>query len=140
MGNGADRIGLCFRILQQSTLKRCMAKMRKLKKLEVENHLIITQDTLIKQIAEKEDINVVTVRNIFKSTEDIIFDYLSSTTPSENIILKVLNGISIERKYIDKKKYSRGMFQNHDCPEHVKVKSTLSKYYSKKLNTILFSK
>lgn len=103
------------------------------------DYLIITQDTLIKQIADKEDINVATVRNIFKSAEDIIFDYLSSTTPSENMIVKILNGISLERKYIPKKKYSKGMFQNLDCPEHVNVKANSSTYYSKKINDELFS-
>lgn len=101
--------------------------------------MIITQDTLIKQIADREDISVATVRNIFESAEEIIFDHLSSTTPSENIIVKILNGISLERKYIGKKKYSKGMFQNIDCPEHVNIKANSSKYYSKRVNEELFS-
>ena len=41
----------------------------------------------MKQISIKEDIEMATVRDIFKSAEDIIFDHLSSTTPSENIII-----------------------------------------------------
>lgn len=102
--------------------------------------MIITQDTLIKQIANREDISVATVRNIFESAEDIIFDHLSSTTPSENIIVKILNGFSLERKYIGKKKYSKGMFQNIDCPEHVNIKANSSKYYSKRVNDELFCK
>ena len=101
--------------------------------------MIITQDTLIKQIADREDISVATVRNIFESAEEIIFDHLSSTTPSENIIVKILNGISLERKYIGKKKYSKGMFQYIDCPEHVNIKANSSKYYSKRVNEELFS-
>ena len=102
--------------------------------------MIITQDALIKQIADKEDINVATVREIFKSAEDIIFDHLSSTTPSENLVVKILNGISLERKYIPKKKYSKGMFQDIDCQEHVNVKANSSTYYSKKVNDELFNK
>ena len=102
--------------------------------------MIITQDTLIKQIADKEDISVATVREIFKSAENIIFDHLSSTIPSENIIIKILNGISLERKFIPKKNYSKGMFQNIDCQEHVNVKANSSAYYSKKVNDELFSK
>ena len=101
--------------------------------------MIITQDNLIKQIADKEDINVATVREIFESAEDIIFDHLSSTTPSENIIIKLLNGVNIERKYIEKKKYSKGMFQNIMCPERVSVKANSSKYYNNKVNEKLFS-
>lgn len=100
--------------------------------------MIITQETLVKQIADREELDVATVRNIFKSAEDIVFDYLSSTAPSENLSLKILNGLSLERKYIQKKKYSRGMFQNVDCAEHVNVKASSSKYYSKKVNDTLF--
>ena len=102
--------------------------------------MIITQVTLIKQIADKEGINVATVRNIFKSAEDIVFDHLSSTAPSEKLVLKILNGISLERKYIPKKKYSKGMFQDIDCQEHVNVKANSSTYYSKKVNDELFSR
>lgn len=108
--------------------------------MEAINYLVITQETLIKQIADKEDINVAIVRNIFNSAEDIIFDHLSSTTPSENLIVKLLNGISLERKYIPKKKYSKGMFQDIDCMEHVNVKANSSLYYSRKINNKLFGR
>jgi hypothetical protein len=108
--------------------------------VEVENHLNITQDTLIKQIAEKENMNVATIRRLFQSTEDIIFHYLSSTDPSEELTIKLWNGIHIKRKYIKMKKYSKGMFQNIDCPEHVNTKAHLSKYYNRQINQKLFHK
>lgn len=98
----------------------------------------ITQDVLINQIATKEDIDVATVRKIFKSAENIIFDYLSSITPSEEINIRLINGLNIKRKYIKKKKYSKGMFQDLDCPEHVNTKAYLSKYYNGQINLKLF--
>ena len=100
----------------------------------------ITQDTLINQIANKEDINVATVRRVFKSAENIIFDYLSSISPSEEVSIKLFNGFNIKRKYIKNKKYSKGMFQNINCPEHVSVKTCLSKYYNEQINQKLFGK
>ena len=105
---------------------------------EVENHLNVTQDILINQIAAKEDIDVATVRQILKSAENIVFDYLASIAPSEEINIKVFNGINIKRKYMKKKKYSKGMFQNIDCPEHVNVKASISKYYTGQVNQCLF--
>ena len=60
--------------------------------------MIITQDSLINQIADREDISVATVRNIFNSAEDIVFDHLSSTPPSENIVIK------LKEKYPNKAK------------------------------------
>ena len=94
----------------------------------------------MKQISIKEDIEMATVRDIFKSAEDIIFDHLSSNTPSENIIIKLLNGVNIERIFIKKKKYSKGMFKNIECPEKIKVKASSSKYFTKKVNEELNNK
>lgn len=105
---------------------------------EVESILNITQDTLMKQIADRENVNPAMVRRLFRSAEDIIFDYLSSTAPPEEINIKLLNGIQIRRRYIKEKKYSRGMFQNRDCPEHVHTKASLSKYYNGQVNRKLF--
>ncbi|MFQ7208589.1 MAG: hypothetical protein ACLRPZ_03995 [Coprococcus sp.] len=100
--------------------------------------MIITQDDLIKKISEKEDVNVATIRNIFKSAEDIIFDYLSSTSPICNITIKPFSGLSINRKFIDGKNYTKGMFQNLYVPEHVKVKPVVSEYYNKQVNDKLY--
>lgn len=98
----------------------------------------MNQDTLIKQIADRENVNVTTIRNIFRSAEDIIFGCLSSVAPSEEININLFTGIHIKRKYIEKKKYSKGIFKDIDCPEHVNVKAYLSKYYNKKVNQHLF--
>lgn len=99
--------------------------------------MIITQDDLIKKISEKEDINVATIRNVFKSTEDIIFDYLSSTSPICNITIKPFSGLSINRKFIEGKTYTKGMFKDLYVPEHVKVKPVVSEYYNKQVNNKL---
>ena len=102
--------------------------------------MIITQDDLIKEISTKEDIDVATVRKVFKSAENSIFAYLSSATPIENILIKVFRGVNINRKYIPKKNYSKGMFQNIESPEHCNVSGTITMYYKNKINSDLFNK
>ena len=94
--------------------------------------MIITQDTLIKQIADKEDINVATVREIFKSAENIIFDHLSSTTPSENTIIKLLDGLSLECNYIPEKEVHT--YDDIICKPRIWSKPTITRYYNRKLN------
>ena len=94
--------------------------------------MIITQDTLIKQIADKEDINVATVREIFKSAEDIIFDHLSSTTPSENTIIKLLDGLSLECNYIPEKEVHT--YDDIICKPRIWSKPKITRYYNRKLN------
>lgn len=94
--------------------------------------MTLTQDELIKQIANKEDINVATVREIFKSAEDIIFDYLSSTTPSENKMIKLLDGLSLECSYIPEKEIHT--YGDIICKPKIWTKPKITRYYNRKLN------
>ena len=94
--------------------------------------MIITQDTLIKQIADTEDINVATVREIFKSAEDIIFEHLSSTTPSENTIIKLLDGLSLECNYVPEKEIHT--YDDIVCKPRIWSKPKITRYYNRKLN------
>lgn len=94
--------------------------------------MIVTQENLIKQIADKEDVNVATVRQILKSAEGIVFDYLSSTTPSENIIVKLMDGLSLECNYIPKKEIHT--YDNIVCKPRIWVKPKVTRYYNRKLN------
>ena len=93
--------------------------------------MIITQDALIKQIADKEDINVATVREIFKSAEDIIFDHLSSTTPSENTVIKLLDGLSLECNYVPEKEIHT--YDDITCKPRIWAKPKITRYYNRKL-------
>ena len=94
--------------------------------------MTLTQDELIKQIANKGDINVATVRDIFKSAEDIIFDYLSSTTPSEKRTIKLLDGLSLECNYIPEKTIHT--YDDIVCKPRIWTKSKVTRYYNRKLN------
>lgn len=94
--------------------------------------MTLTQENLVKQIAEKEDINVATVREIFKSAEDIIFDYLSSTTPSENRVIKLLDGLSLECNYVPEKEIHT--YEDIVCKPRIWTKPRITRYYNRKLN------
>lgn len=96
------------------------------------SYLTITQENLIKEIANKGDISVATVRDIFKSAEDIIFDYLSSTTPSENIIVKILDGLSVECNHIPEKEIHT--YDDIVCKPRIWAKPKITRYYNRKLN------
>ena len=94
--------------------------------------MIVTQENLANQIATKEDIDVATVRRIFKSAENIIFDYLSSTTSSENTIVKLMDGLSLECDYIPEKKIHT--YDDIVCKPRIWVKPKITRYYNRKLN------
>ena len=97
--------------------------------------MTVNQDTLIKKIAEREDVNVATVRKIFKTAEELLFAYLSSTTPSENVIIKPFDGLSIECTYIPEK-----VIHTYDeiiCEPRIWAKPKITRHYNRKLNKFI---
>ena len=94
--------------------------------------MIVKQEKLIKDIAEKERVGIATVRDIFKTAEEIIFDYLSSATPTKNVVIKVFDGLKLESKYVPKKA-NHGCI-NKDSNPKICAKPKITKHYNAKLN------
>lgn len=94
--------------------------------------MIITQDNLVKQIAEQEELNTETVRRVFKSAERIIFHYLSSTTPSEHTVIKLLDGLSLECSYIPPRRIHT--YDDILCEPRIWTKPKITRYYNRKIN------
>lgn len=86
----------------------------------------------MKQISEKENINLATVRKVFQSAEDLVFAYLSSTTPTDKTVVKILNGLSLECKYIPEKEINT--YTNIVSKERIWVKPKITRYYNRRLN------
>lgn len=99
--------------------------------------MTITEDMLIRQIAENLGCDVATIRKLWKAAEDTIFNYLTSPISEQNQVIKLYTGIRLERTYIPKRTISKGMFQEMDCREHVLIKACISKYYNQKINDVL---
>ena len=72
------------------------------------------------------------VRKVFKTAEKIIFDHLSSTTPSETMTVKPLDGLSIECQYVPEKEIFG--FDNFIAEERIKSKPRITRHYNRKLN------
>ncbi len=94
--------------------------------------MIITQENLIKQIADQEGVKEETIRRVFKSAEHVIFNCLSATTASENTTVKVLDGLSLECRYVPAKR----MHTYDDLVTEPKIwlKPKVTRYYNRKLN------
>lgn len=91
--------------------------------------MVINQGDLINKIAYTEDIPVTTVRNVFNAAESIIFAYLSSTTPTQDYKIKILDGLSIDSKYMQE--YDSGYICTKD---YIKTKANISRHYKDKIN------
>lgn len=94
--------------------------------------MIVTQEKLIKDISIKEDIDIMVVRRIIRSMENIIISYLSSTTYDENTVIKILKGLSLECKYIPEKEIHT--YDDIVCKPRIWAKPKLTRYFNRKIN------
>lgn len=102
--------------------------------------MVITQDMLIRQTADQANIPPAAMHRLFQVVEETIFDYLTCENPAQDLEIRLFGGISLKRNYRKEKRYSRGCFQDIDCPAHVTVKPHLTKYYNRQVNRRLFPK
>ena len=72
------------------------------------------------------------VRKVFKTAEKIIFDHLSSTTPSETNVVKLLDGLNIECKYIPEKEIHT--YEDILVNEKIWAIPKITRHYNRKLN------
>lgn len=94
--------------------------------------LIVTQDKLLRKLAEKENISLTALRRLFRSYEEIIFNCLKETAPSESTVLKVLDGLSLECSYTPEKEIHT--FDKIVCKPKIWARPKITRYYNRKLN------
>lgn len=94
--------------------------------------LIVTQEKLVKQIADKADMDAASVRKMFETAEELIFGCLSATTPSEQTVIKLMDGLSLECHYIPEKEIHT--YDKIVCKPKIWVRPKVTRYYNRKLN------
>lgn len=72
------------------------------------------------------------MQSIFKTLEKYIFENLSSTTPTENTTVKLLDGLSLECNYIPEREVHT--YDDIICKPRIWVKPKVTRYYNRKLN------
>lgn len=100
--------------------------------LEEMIYLIITQEMLIQQVAESQNQDSAAIRRIFKNAEALIFNILSSTTPSEPAIIKIFDGLSLECRYIPEKTIHT--YEELHCNAKIWARPKITRHYNRKLN------
>lgn len=97
-------------------------------------YLFVNQERLLRDVSVSEGVSVSTVRNIFKSAEKIVFDYLSSTTSENPVSIKIAEGFLVEGKYHPETK-----IKNYDgesiVEEKIWVKPKVTRNYNRKINS-----
>ena len=100
----------------------------------------ITREKIIEDVVRTSRSNYVdyyVVKEVLESLDFVVYQYLCDAwvnEPHEDIKVKLLDGISVDRKYIPEQKQTKGMFKGQTIPEHYNIKANVSEHYAKKVN------
>ena len=100
----------------------------------------ITREKIIEDVVRTSRSNYVdhyVVKEVLESLDFVVYQYLCDAwinEPHEDVKVKLLDGISVDRKYIPEQEQTRGMFKGQTIPEHYNIKANVSEHYAKKVN------
>ena len=99
------------------------------------SYTTINKEQVIKEIAKREGIPLSTVQSLYLTLENYIFEMLSSATPTEDVDLKLFNGININCSHKKEKEMKHPetgeAFRTED---KIWAKPKITRYYNRKLN------
>ena len=102
----------------------------------------ITHEEILRELAQECElhrINYATVKTVMLKLDELIFYKLAGCKDEkEDLQIKALNGITINRKYVPEQEMDKGMFKGQTIKEHYNVKANVSDYYNKQLNNYAF--
>lgn len=94
-----------------------------------------TKENLIKDIAKQTNNNISNVKNIYNALEDVIFDILSSADDSQDVSIRLFEGISLDGIYIPAKEKKNNLTGKTSLVKSkIKPKFNITRSYCEKLN------
>lgn len=98
-------------------------------------HTTINKEQVIKEIAKREGLPLSTVQSLYWTLENYIFEKLSSATSTDDINLKLFNGISINCTYKNKKEMNHPETgESFETDSKIWAKPKITRHYNRKLN------
>jgi len=96
---------------------------------------ITNKEQLIRAIADTTNTRVEVVKGIYNSLENKIKILLSETTLTQDVTIRLFEGISIDSKYIpEKEKINNLNHQKIITTSKIKPKANITRSYIEKLN------
>lgn len=97
--------------------------------------IVTNRETIINKIAELEDSDAASIKMVFDDLEEIIYDCLSSTTPTEKQQINLFNGIKLIGEYKEGKQiYNINLKKNTKARDSIVVKANFSKTFKNRIN------
>lgn len=97
--------------------------------------MVINKEQLIREIARREGIPLSTVRSLYNTLENYIFELLSSAASDKKIELKLFNGFIIDCEYQGEREMLHpGYGRLFETEAKIWAKPKITRYYNRKLN------
>lgn len=101
----------------------------------MKEQIVITKESLIRNIAKYTNNNIYDVREIYNALENIIFETLCSVNEEQEICIRLFEGISLDGKYISEKTKRNNLTGKVSFVESkIKPKFNITRNYCEKLN------
>lgn len=101
----------------------------------MKEQIVITKESLIRNIAKNTNNNIYDVREIYNALENIIFDTLYSVNEEQDVCIRLFEGISLDGKYISEKTKRNNLTGKLSVVESkIKPKFNITRNYCEKLN------
>ncbi len=94
-------------------------------------------ESVVRMACDSKRIDWWIVKDVLDSLDFVIYQYLNDSLarePYEDIRIKLVDGIYIDRKYVAEHIPHKGIFKGKTILEHYNIKAHVSEYYSKKVN------
>jgi nucleoid DNA-binding protein len=96
----------------------------------------LTKETIVKEIAKQTNNNINDVKAMYNALEQIIFTALSSVDATEDINIRLFEGISLDGVYIPEKTKQNNLTGKVNLVESkIKPKFNITRSYCEKLNS-----
>ena len=101
----------------------------------MKEQIVITKESLIRNIAKNTNNNIYDVREIYNALENMIFDTLYSVNEEQDVCIRLFEGISLDGKYISEKTKRNNLTGKLSVVESkIKPKFNITRNYCEKLN------
>lgn len=101
----------------------------------MKEQIVITKESLIRNIAKNTNNNIYDVREIYNALENMIFDALYSVNEEQDVCIRLFEGISLDGKYISEKTKRNNLTGKLSYVESkIKPKFNITRTYCEKLN------
>lgn len=101
----------------------------------MKEQIVITKESLIRNIAKNTNNNIYDVREVYNALENVIFDTLYSVDEKQDVCIRLFEGISLDGKYISKKTKRNNLTGKLSVVESkIKPKFNITRNYCEKLN------